>query len=162
MKATLGIALGTAGFVLALLALPALAGTITEREKRDCQRDYHAYCNEYGLGTEALRACMSRNIKKISHACVGALVDAGEMTKAQADKLHRKGLHQEVDLEEDHPQEVDLEEDHQQEEVLLTCRAMRGAASRDDGGAACASACGDQAFLYFAASSEPLVASPAV
>ena len=31
---------------------------------------------------------MSRNIKKISHACVGALVDAGEMTKAQADKLH--------------------------------------------------------------------------
>jgi len=91
MKASLGIALGTAGFVLALLALPALAGTITEREKRDCQRDYHAYCNEYGLGTEALRACMSRNIKKISHACVGALVDAGEMTKAQADKLHGKG-----------------------------------------------------------------------
>ena len=120
MKATLGIALGTAGFVLALLALPALAGTITEREKRDCQRDYHAYCSEYGLGTEALRACMSRNIKKISHACVGALVDAGEMTKAQADKLHGKGSDQEVDLEEDHPQEVDLEEDHQQEEDALT------------------------------------------
>jgi hypothetical protein len=91
MKATLGIALGTAGFVLALLALPALAGTITEREKRDCQRDYHAYCSDYGLGTEALRACMSRNIKKVSHACVGALVDAGEMTKAQADKL--RGSH---------------------------------------------------------------------
>jgi hypothetical protein len=91
MKATLGIALGTAGFVLALLALPALAGTITEREKRDCQRDYHAYCSDYGLGTEALRACMSRNIKKVSHACVGALLDAGEMTKAQADKL--RGSH---------------------------------------------------------------------
>ena len=90
MKATLGIALGTAGFVLALLALPALAGTITEREKRDCQRDYHAYCSDYGLGTEALRACMSRNIKKVSHACVAALVDAGEMTQAQADKLKGK------------------------------------------------------------------------
>ena len=90
MKATLGIALGTAGFVLVLLALPALAGTITEREKRDCQGDYHAYCSEYGLGTEGLRACMSRNIKKVSHACVGALVDAGEMTKAQADKLRGK------------------------------------------------------------------------
>jgi topoisomerase IA-like protein len=90
MKATLGIALGTAGFVLALLALPALAGTITEREKRDCQGDYHAYCSDYGLGTEGLRACMSRNIKKVSHACVGALVDAGEMTKAQADKLRGK------------------------------------------------------------------------
>jgi hypothetical protein len=49
--------------------------------------DYHNYCGEYGLGTEALRACMSRNIKKISHMCVGALVEAGHMTKAQADKL---------------------------------------------------------------------------
>ncbi|MGH6833381.1 MAG: hypothetical protein ACRECM_10225, partial [Methyloceanibacter sp.] len=42
---------------------------------------------EYGLGTEALRACMSRNIKKISNMCVAALVDGGDMTKAQADKL---------------------------------------------------------------------------
>ena len=56
--------------------------TVTEREKRDCQKDYHAYCGDYGLGTEALRACMSRNIKKVSHACVGALVDAGEMTQS--------------------------------------------------------------------------------
>ena len=48
--------------------------------------------NERGvLGTNALRACMSRNIKKVSHACVGALVAAGEMTQAQADKLHGKG-----------------------------------------------------------------------
>ena len=90
MKATLRIALGTAGFVLTLLAIPALA-EYTEREKRDCQKDYHAYCGEYGLGTEALRACMSRNIKKVSHACVGALVDSGEMTKAQANKL--RGSH---------------------------------------------------------------------
>ena len=59
-----------------------MAETITEREKRDCQRDYHKYCSEYGLGTEALRACMSRNIKKISNVCVGALVDAGEMTQS--------------------------------------------------------------------------------
>jgi len=91
MKATLGIALGTAGFVLTLLAIPALAEyTVTEREKRDCQRDYHAYCGDYGLGTEGLRACMSRNIKKVSSACVAALVDAGEMTQAQADKLKGK------------------------------------------------------------------------
>ena len=91
MKATLGIALGTAGVVVTLLSLPALAEyAVTEREKRDCQKDYHAYCSDYGLGTEGLRACMSRNIKKVSHACVGALVDAGEMTKAQADKLRGK------------------------------------------------------------------------
>jgi len=71
--------------------LPAIAAQpITEREKRDCPNDYKRLCGDYGLGTEALRACMSRNIKKVSHACVGALVDAGEMTKAQADKLRGK------------------------------------------------------------------------
>ena len=63
---------------------------VTEREKRDCHGDYRAYCSEYGLGTEALRACMSRNIKKVSHMCVAALVDAGEMTQAQAAKLRAK------------------------------------------------------------------------
>jgi len=72
-------------FTLSLL--PAIAGEITELEKRNCPNDYHKFCNDYGLGTEGLRACMSRNIKKVSHACVVALVDAGEMTQAQADKL---------------------------------------------------------------------------
>ena len=133
MKATLGIALGTAGFVLALLALPALAGTITEREKRDCQRDYHAYCSDYGLGTEALRACMSRNIKKVSHACVGALVDAGEMTKAQADKL--RGSHKATTskkkstAQEDHPQEVDVEKGHDEQEEEARCARQEGSPS---------------------------------
>src|SRR3954447_26563787 len=92
MKTKYGTAAGAALFAFTFILVPALAANaVTEREKRDCQRDYHAYCSDYGLGTEALRACMSRNIKKISHACVGALVDAGEMTKAQADKLHGKG-----------------------------------------------------------------------
>jgi hypothetical protein len=71
--------------------LPAIAAQpITEREKRDCPNDYKRLCGDYGLGTEALRACMSRNIKKVSSACVAALVDAGEMTQAQADKLKGK------------------------------------------------------------------------
>jgi len=90
MKSPLGIVLGTVGVVFTLLAIPALAYSVTEREKRDCQKDYHAYCGEYGLGSEALRACMSRNIKKVSNACVAALVDAGEMSQAQADKLRGK------------------------------------------------------------------------
>jgi hypothetical protein len=83
-------AAGAALFAFALLLVPAIAGTITEREKRDCPNDYHRYCGEYGLGSEALRACMSRNIKKLSRVCVAALVDAGELSRAQADKLHGK------------------------------------------------------------------------
>jgi hypothetical protein len=93
----MSVKLGTtiiAGAVLvaySITLLPAIAAQpITEREKRDCPNDYKRLCGEYGLGTEALRACMSRNIKKVSQACVAALVDAGEMTQAQADKLKGK------------------------------------------------------------------------
>ncbi|MCJ7529129.1 MAG: hypothetical protein MUO37_13720 [Methyloceanibacter sp.] len=91
MKAQIGTAIAAAIFAFALASLPALAEyTVTERQKRDCQGDYHKYCGDYGLGSEALRACMSRNIKKVSNACVGALVESGDMTKAQADKLRGK------------------------------------------------------------------------
>ncbi len=83
---------GAVLFAFSLTLLPAIAAQpITEREKRDCPNDYKRLCGDYGLGTEALRACMSRNIKKVSKMCVAALVDAGEMTQAQADKLRSKG-----------------------------------------------------------------------
>jgi hypothetical protein len=78
---------GAAIFVFAFILLPAVAAPITEREKRDCRGDYQRYCKAYPLGSEALRACMSRSRKKLSNVCVNALVDAGEMTRAQADKL---------------------------------------------------------------------------
>jgi hypothetical protein len=90
MHMTFGAAAAAAIFACTVFLLPAEAADatgITEREKRDCQADYKNYCSEYGLGTNALRACMSRNIKKISRVCVAALVDAGEMSQAQANKL---------------------------------------------------------------------------
>ena len=90
MHMTFGAAAAAAIFACTIFLLPAEAADatgITEREKRDCQADYKNYCSEYGLGTNALRACMSRNIKKISRVCVAALVDAGEMSQAQANKL---------------------------------------------------------------------------
>jgi hypothetical protein len=90
MSMKLGTISGAVLFAFSCSLLPALAGQITELEKRNCPNDYHKFCSEYGLGTEGLRACMSRNIKKVSRACVAALVDAGEMTQAQADKLHGK------------------------------------------------------------------------
>ena len=83
------IAACTALAAFALVSLPASAGAITERQKRNCRVDYQKFCKDYGLGTEGLRACMSRSVKKLSSPCVGALVDAGEMTKAQADKLRK-------------------------------------------------------------------------
>jgi hypothetical protein len=79
----------SAAFVAALILLPAVAGAVTERQKRDCKADYDRYCSAYAVGSEGLRACMSRSAKKLSNMCVAALVDAGDMTKAQAAKLHK-------------------------------------------------------------------------
>ena len=73
-----------------LMLLPAAAGNITERQKRDCKADYNRYCKAYQIGTEGLRACMSRSIRKVSNRCIAALVDAGEMTQAQAEKVRKK------------------------------------------------------------------------
>lgn len=72
-----------------LISLPAVAA-ISERVKQDCRTDYQRYCSDYSVGSEALRACMSRSIKKVSNMCVKALVDSGEMSRAQADKLRKK------------------------------------------------------------------------
>ena len=77
MHMTFGAAVAAAIFACTVFLHPAKAADgITEREKRDCRADYHKYCSEYGLGTNALRACMSRNIKKISHVCVAAVLSA--------------------------------------------------------------------------------------
>jgi hypothetical protein len=71
-----------------LISVPAMAA-VTERVKQDCRGDYQRYCKEYAVGSEALRACMSRSIKKVSNMCVRALVDGGEMSRAQAERLRK-------------------------------------------------------------------------
>lgn len=81
----------TALLAAALIALSTAAGAVTERVKRDCKPDYDRYCNAYAVGSEGLRACMSRSAKSLSKMCVSALVDAGEMSKSQADRLRKPG-----------------------------------------------------------------------
>ncbi|MFO7478782.1 MAG: hypothetical protein R6X03_10650 [Methyloceanibacter sp.] len=75
---------------LALMSFGDMAGAVTERQKRDCKTDYNRYCKQYKLGTEGLRACMSRSIKRVSNRCITALVAAGDMTQAQADRVRRQ------------------------------------------------------------------------
>jgi hypothetical protein len=77
-------------FAFILMLIPATAGQVTERMKRDCRSDYNRYCKKYELGTEGLRACMSRSIKKVSNRCINALVAGGEMTKGQAERVRRQ------------------------------------------------------------------------
>ena len=79
-----------AAFAVIVALAPDTAGAVTARMKRDCKTDYNRYCKKYELGSEGLRACMSRSIRKVSKRCVAALVAGGEMTQAQADRLRKK------------------------------------------------------------------------
>lgn len=79
-----------AAFALILALAPDTAGAVTARMKRDCKGDYNRYCKKYELGSEGLRACMSRSIRQVSNRCISALVAGGEMTQAQANRIRNQ------------------------------------------------------------------------
>ncbi len=59
---------------------------ITEREKQFCADDYKKFCGSYGLESNALRDCMDRNGRALSHDCVEALIDAGEVSQSEVER----------------------------------------------------------------------------
>jgi hypothetical protein len=80
----------TAGYVaicaLFLISVPASAD-VSDHVKSACKGDYQRYCKTYKVGTEGLRACMSRSIKRVSNVCISALVKSGDMSQAQAERV---------------------------------------------------------------------------
>jgi hypothetical protein len=72
-------------------AVAADAKTITEGEKKHCASAYHQYCGEYGLESAALRNCMSRNGRSLSNACIDALIEAGEVSRAEVERRKKSG-----------------------------------------------------------------------
>jgi hypothetical protein len=56
-----------------------------------CANDYHRHCPQYGIETEALRLCMDKAGHALSKTCVDALVDAGEVSKAEVERRKRSG-----------------------------------------------------------------------
>jgi hypothetical protein len=88
-----GFATALCFVLLAALTPPVAAGGVTEREWRDCRADYQRYCKIHPVGSDELRKCMTRSVRKLSNACVDALVDAGEMTRAQANARHKSSKH---------------------------------------------------------------------
>ncbi|HET9935085.1 MAG TPA: hypothetical protein VFQ29_01320 [Methyloceanibacter sp.] len=79
-------------FAVTLALAPEPASAVTARIKRDCKSDYNRYCKKYELGSEGLRACMSRSIRGVSNRCISALVAGGEMTRAQAERVRKQKL----------------------------------------------------------------------
>jgi len=78
--------------VICFCASPASAEArkITQGEKQHCAQDYKKLCGEYGLQSNALRACMDRNGRSLSHNCVEALIDAGEVSRNEVERRKNK------------------------------------------------------------------------
>jgi len=80
--------------MLAWLALPAEAAKTyqySERVQHACANDYRAHCGEYGIETSALRLCMNKAGKQLSHGCVNALVADGQVSRAEIERRKRTG-----------------------------------------------------------------------
>jgi hypothetical protein len=56
-----------------------------------CANDYHRHCPQYDIETEALRLCMDKAGQALSKTCVDAIVDAGEVSKAEVERRKRSG-----------------------------------------------------------------------
>ena len=83
--------LGSLFFAMCFHALPSEAGPITDGEKRSCNDDYKKFCGSYGLESNALRDCMDRVGHSLSHDCVDALIDAGEVSRAEVERRKNNG-----------------------------------------------------------------------
>jgi len=84
--------------VLAAVAATALAGPAAAADapryskalQKACANDYRRLCGEYGIETEALRLCMDRKGKSLTKTCVNALVDSGQVSRAEVQR-RKKG-----------------------------------------------------------------------
>ena len=54
-----------------------------------CSTDYRKHCAEYGLETEGLRVCIDKVAERLSETCVNALLNAGEVSKADVERRKR-------------------------------------------------------------------------
>jgi hypothetical protein len=69
----------------------AHAAPITDGEKQSCKDDYKKFCGSYGLETNALRDCMDRVGHSLSHECIEALIDAGEVSRSEVERRKNSG-----------------------------------------------------------------------
>lgn len=67
------------------------ARVITEGEKQFCKDDYRKFCGSYGLDSNALRDCMDRAGHSLSHDCIDALINAGEVSRSEVERRRKIG-----------------------------------------------------------------------
>lgn len=78
--------------LIAIVAVAGFAGvaeaatTYSQAVQKSCRNDYRKFCGDYGLDSPALRSCMDRNGRKLSKACVNALVKSGQVSKSEVER----------------------------------------------------------------------------
>ena len=60
--------------------------TITKAVQDACAEEYHQFCNQYGIGSALLDMCFKQNARKMTKACVEALVAAGDVSQEYVDQ----------------------------------------------------------------------------
>jgi hypothetical protein len=66
--------------------------TYSKAVQKACANDYHRHCGQYGIETDALRLCMDKKAgQALTNTCIDALVDAGEVSKAEVERRKRTG-----------------------------------------------------------------------
>ena len=77
-------------FLATLAFMPTRASALDGRVELGCASDYMAYCSRHDPDGRAARRCMRANQRKLSRACVNALVAAGEVSAAEVAKAARR------------------------------------------------------------------------
>ena len=67
----------------ALALCTSAASAVSTRVQSACAGDYMAYCSQHDPDGPGARKCMRANGLKLSQGCVNALIDAGEVSRAE-------------------------------------------------------------------------------
>ena len=71
------------GIVVAAILPVTEASAHAQRVIGACKADYKTFCPGYKEGTAALNDCMRAHGGAVSKRCIDALVDAGEVSRAE-------------------------------------------------------------------------------
>jgi hypothetical protein len=71
-------------------AMPPPASAIDGRVEVGCASDYLTYCSRHDPDGRPVRRCMRANQRKLSRACVDALIAAGEVSANEAARRARR------------------------------------------------------------------------
>lgn len=73
-----------------LCASSAGAHAVGFKTQFNCASDYYSYCSQYSVGTPEVRKCMRANGPRLSKGCINALIEDGEVSKAEVEREKEK------------------------------------------------------------------------